>query len=651
MRNNQENSRKEVFLQQMGRLVPMALAFGCLHGLLRVLLLFRLDPFGVAFVNKPDWYIFHALSLDYMWIGESLALAGFMVWIMGKWPRWARAVVPAFAALHGVLLYITLLDHEIQRFLGMHISWTLLDTYKDTSSVRMFTDYVSMDQSIPYLQYFLLILFIPFALGLFRVFRRWLAPHWPQKAGRQLMLAVGIYILCWLFIHVIWTGGARLRKLAPVVQVVAQEWQTMRQSGGDTTGLNLDVAFYQQAWQQVQGDSQWVFPLDSLPLWRIPIQENPKQKAQRALQPNIIVVFLESQRGWDVGFLNGSKGQTSCTPFLDSLAQEGAVWTRLHTSGLPTTGGLLSSHMGVPPHSRLNSVTQLAHIHAPSFASILQDSGYVGHFFAAADPAWDNLGVWLGRWYHRVHYNRLREDDSTFWAYNARYLMDSVATAGKPFYAAMITRSNHYPFNFAPGMPAHEKDKAVQERIRYTMRYADHHLGLFYRQIAQQPWFQNTYVIVMADHGFPLGENGVTTMSGGAFSSVTWIPLVIHGPGIPKGWVQTVAASQIDVAPTILGLAGLSVGVPFMGHDLLRGSDQGWALGAHYGFGTLGDGAFRYLASLNGQHPDFLYEHGDIHQKNNLMSTQSQRADSLGVALRRLLRVSDYTQEKDLLSP
>ena len=88
-----------------------------------------------------------------------------------------------------------------------------------------------------------------------------------------------------------------------------------------------------------------------------------------------------------------------------------------------------------------------------------------------------------------------------------------------------------------------------------------------------------------------------------------------------------------------------------MGHDLLRGSDQGWALGAHYGFGTLGDGAFRYLASLNGQHPDFLYEHGDIHQKNNLMSTQSQRADSLGVALRRLLRVSDYTQEKDLLSP
>ena len=44
------------------KLVLISLAAWAMHIILRVLLLFRNNPYGFPFVSKPDWFIFHAVA-------------------------------------------------------------------------------------------------------------------------------------------------------------------------------------------------------------------------------------------------------------------------------------------------------------------------------------------------------------------------------------------------------------------------------------------------------------------------------------------------------------------------------------------------------------------------------------------------------------
>lgn len=277
--------------------------------------------------------------------------------------------------------------------------------------------------------------------------------------------------------------------------------------------MNYRVS-YQNLWQKVEGDSLWVFSDakegNGLPLYRVPTQallQSERLASQREKKPNFILVLMESQRGFNTGYMN-PQIQPTPTPFMDSLAAHSHVWLRMHTSGVPTTGGVLSTHIGIPHHSRLAEATDLAHVTLPSFVSVLTENGYSTHYMSAADPAWDNLGVWMAKWYTAQHYNREREDDSTFMDHAIEYVRDTLSKEGKPFLATLMTRSNHYPFNFAAGMTDEQKNRPLQERINVTMNYADRQLARFIRAVENEEWYKNTYVIVMADHGFPWAKMG-----------------------------------------------------------------------------------------------------------------------------------------------
>ena len=65
------------FFEPSKNLVLISLAFWITHILLRVMLLFRSNPYGFPFVSKPDWFIFHAVCIDFMWICN--ALVAFMI--------------------------------------------------------------------------------------------------------------------------------------------------------------------------------------------------------------------------------------------------------------------------------------------------------------------------------------------------------------------------------------------------------------------------------------------------------------------------------------------------------------------------------------------------------------------------------------------
>lgn len=633
-------------------LVYVSLAAWVTHIILRVLLLFRSNPYGFPFVSKPDWYIFHAICIDFIWICKALIvffIAGIAIKAIpfgkatGKF-AWINICPKIYGIFHGLIIFLQAFDHEMQRFLGCHMSFGIANTYKDGSSLLMLWDYVGNDLSIPYLQVFLLFTMFPFTYFAYRFLKR------REIAGKKTIIAMVVfYIASSLFVNVIWTGNARMAKLKPMVSIIYEEIF----SGNSKKSMEGEVlasytASYQNMWQDIEEDSLWIFPKDAPnPTYRVPseaLTQDSSLLARRAEKPNFIVVFMESHRGLNTGFLN--PGEPSPTPFLDSLAAHSRIWERMFTSGLPTTGGVLSTHAGIPHHSYLQQATELTHVTIPSYASVMRDSGYVAHYFSAADPAWDNLGVWMSKWYSAQHYNRNREDDSTFFDHASAYVLDTLSKEGKPFLATLATRSNHYPFNFAAGMTDEEKARPLTERIKVTMNYADRQLARFIHSLEQQSWYQNTYVIVLADHGFPLGENGVSTMNGGGFSNATWVPFLIHGKNLDAAR-DTITTAQLDIAPTILELAGFAVPNMFMGHNLLRGYGKGLSLGAYFGVAAVGKDGYRLISKypVNKNSTTWLFAEEDTHQNKDLNDSLTETVNQMKNILDTLVKISDFSLE------
>ena len=93
-------------------LVLISLAAWAMHILLRVMLLFRSNPYGFPFVSKPDWFIFHAVCLDFLWIVNALVIFAVIGCVIAKTAqKVARAATVAkvttilYATFHAVILY------------------------------------------------------------------------------------------------------------------------------------------------------------------------------------------------------------------------------------------------------------------------------------------------------------------------------------------------------------------------------------------------------------------------------------------------------------------------------------------------------------------------------------------------------------------
>lgn len=648
---NAEALRYKAALQ----VLALGLAFWCVHVFCRAFLIFRNNAFGVPYVNKPDWYIFHAAAIDFVWVFELMLPFVLLALLL---PKRRRVFLWLFGLINAVLLPVTYLDHEVQRFMGSHLTLALIDTYKDASSLSMFDEYVSNDLCLPNIQFVVMPLLVPVALLLYWLIRKaFLAVRNSYFCARAVSASVvAVFLFSLLFLYVIWPGSHRMNKLAPVLSVFSKEISMALKSDkldGDTFWKYASSA--RAFWNEIEGEgaSDWAYPSGECPLCRVPVSApDSTAKARRLAKPNFIVVFLESGRGMDVGFLNPDDERESPTPVLDSLARAGHAWTRFFASGVPTVRGVLSTHLGAPLHRTRSVATDFTMLEAKSFASVLRDSGYVAHFFSAADPAWDNLSIWFQKWYERTHYDRAYEDDSSFFDVTSKFIRDSLSKEEKPFLAAMITRSNHYPFTLVPGMPSSEKQRSQQNRMRWTMHWVDEQLGQFLSSLKDEPWFENTYIVVLADHGFPQGERGAFGISeAGAMSSATWIPLVINGPGLGEPKLHSEVAGQQDVAPTLLELAGLRVPNAFLGHDLFRSEPKDFALGVYARASLLALDGFRMLlenADAGSAHGEELYAAGDLYEKNPLKNDSvSSRIKALADTL---LTVNDFALAKNRMN-
>ena len=81
---------------------------------------------------------------------------------------------------------------------------------------------------------------------------------------------------------------------------------------------------------------------------------------------------------------------------------------------------------------------------------------------------------------------------------------------------------------------------------------------------------EETYIVFASDHGFFRGEHRFVKGKRRPYEPATRIPLLIRGPGIPVGETSGELVANVDIAPTLVQLAGADPTVAMDGRSLLR---------------------------------------------------------------------------------
>jgi phosphoglycerol transferase MdoB-like AlkP superfamily enzyme len=205
---------------------------------------------------------------------------------------------------------------------------------------------------------------------------------------------------------------------------------------------------------------------------------------------------------------------------------------------------------------------------------ILNQNGY---FTASMHP--NNKSFWnrdlmyetLGyqRFYHMDDYE-ITEENTVGWGLkDEAFLEQSVPhlkEMPQPFYAKLITLTNHFPFELKDEdrfiEPFTSSDETVNNYFP-TVRYMDEALKKFVHRLKDEGLYDNSIIILYGDH-YGISENHNQAMGEFLGKEITpfestqlqRVPLIIHIPG-QKGKTFSTVSGQIDLKPTILHLLGI----------------------------------------------------------------------------------------------
>lgn len=283
-------------------------------------------------------------------------------------------------------------------------------------------------------------------------------------------------------------------------------------------------------------------------------------------RPNVVFIFMESMSA-ELMQAFGQKKELS--PFLDSLYTQSMVFTNIWSAGIHTNHGMYSTLYSFPTIMKRNAMKGSVIPHYSGLPTILQENGYQNLFFMTHESQYDNMNAFFrtngfDEIYAEENYpkekiaNHFGVQDDFLYEYALPIFNDRAAT-GKPFFGVLLSISNHPPYVIPSYFKPKSKD--IEDQI---VEYADWSIRRFMNEARNQPWFDNTIFVLLGDHGKLVGTPECEMPK-----SYNHVPFMIYGKGITPGEYH-VPGGQIDVAPTLLGMLGISYTQVGFGIDLLK---------------------------------------------------------------------------------
>jgi arylsulfatase len=314
-------------------------------------------------------------------------------------------------------------------------------------------------------------------------------------------------------------------------------------------------------------------------------------------KPNIVLIGVDTLRA-DHLSCYGYRHPTS--PSIDALAAGGALGERLFCPAIPTHPSFTTLYTGQHPitHGIVShgGKAQLSR-ETPVLPEVLMQAGYTT---CAVDNLW-RARSWFGRGYEFYIDPSVRRGlliDVSCEEINSRAIPWLRSHTDEPFFLFLHYWDPHYPLHppaayrdlFYKGNPFDPGNHSLEEWWRHPLgamakdtwlrrpqglvtdaeyvvamydqeiRYLDDSLAALLGTLDELRLADDTLVVLVADHGTSLTEQGIFFEHHGLYDCTIHVPLVARWPGrVPAGTRVPALLHMSDVAPTILEAAGIEV--------------------------------------------------------------------------------------------
>ena len=322
------------------------------------------------------------------------------------------------------------------------------------------------------------------------------------------------------------------------------------------------------------------------------------QSEKEPLRKNIVLITIES---FSADFMATFGDTRGITPNMDRLASEGICFDNFFATGNRTVRGLEAVTLCVPPAAGESIIKRPDNGREYSTGSVLRKLGYSTSFIYGGFSYFDNMkDFFQNNGYSVMDKENFLPGEITFdniWgtcdedSFNAtlRYL-DEKSGSGDPFFAHVMTISNHRPYTYPEGRIEYEGNPMTRAA---AVKYTDYAIGKFISDASQKEWFDNTVFVILADHC--ASSAGKTSIPLDGYH----IPAIIYSPGFVEPQHVDKVCSQIDLMPTLFALLGFSYDAAFNGRDILSPDFRERAFMATYqDLGYYADGILTVLSPV-----------------------------------------------------
>ena len=272
-------------------------------------------------------------------------------------------------------------------------------------------------------------------------------------------------------------------------------------------------------------------------------------------RPNIILIVWES--------LTSKVVNDRVTPRLNSLKEDGVYFSNMYASGDRSDKGLVALLSAYPAQPDFSIMTEPGKSRKlPFITKQLKSAGYKTGYIYGGELEFANMRSYM-------NYNEFdeiigksdfpKESWGAKWGAHDEFTFQKLFTSiqqqsktADPFFYTLFTLSSHEPFD-VPGKPVIAgNSKSIQ--FENSHHYTDSCFYDFIQKAQKESWWNNTWVIVVADHGHVLPGSEYAAHLASEFK----IPMLWLGGAVQKQKTVTETYSQINLAPTIAAYLNLN---------------------------------------------------------------------------------------------
>ena len=320
---------------------------------------------------------------------------------------------------------------------------------------------------------------------------------------------------------------------------------------------------------------------------------------KKGLKPNVIFIMWESftKKATEI-----KRNGIDITPCFNRLKTEGLYFSDIYATGDRTDKGIVAILSGYPAQP----ITSIVKIPAkasklPMIPVILNANGYRSLFYYGGEPEFANMKAYLsaGNFDQFTTISDFsKQDQNSKWGAHDGVVMqkvfDGINASSKPFFCHWMTLSSHEPFE----TPVNTVITGTDDESMFlnSLHYTDSVVNAFVQKCKQQPWWDNTILVIVADHGHRLPATGKKIDD---FK----IPLLFLGGALQNpGTTMNPVGSQIDIAATLLGGLGYDHSKFTFSKNLLSPTNKPYAyMSFNNGFGFVQPGGYFFFDNTGRQ--------------------------------------------------